>query len=740
MNKKSFFILVFLLPFSLSAQIITVPFNSKDVIIDGVLNELEWFNAIPLGEFHQIRPNLGSKSTEEVSVNIMYDQDYLYIGAVINYKDPSQMFSTTFERDNEQSNDDYIEILIDTYNDKINSLAFRTNPLGAKQDFEVSNNDANFNTSWNTFWVAKSKINIDNWSTEIKIPFSSLRYQKSNENIMRIKAVVNYKEKNERIIYPLNNTAINAAQYHFSNSQEILLKNLPSSKTLYFVPYIKGTALKQNTLNSDESNYNSSTTFLDRKHYVNNSALDKIISNIGLDLKYKVNSNQTIDLTLNTDFAEVEADDRIINISRFPILLPEKRQFFLENADVFNSNQFGHRLFNSRQIGIQNGQEVPIIGGIRFVGSNEKWQYGILDMQTQNVENLTLSTNMSVARFRRNFGKLGSNIGFINTNRINKDDSNHLVALDANLQFTENVRLRVSGGITFDVEKGNWKPMYGFDLNTFKANGFGINYRYRQYDEGFNAELGFVPRPNTKRLTINNGWRKVYKNPKNWSSIYTGNYTTKYWVNSTGKNDFLQSNMYFHVVSKKGSILSTYLPLYQEDYLSFPWAISKDLIIPAKVHKMWKMSTSYTSSRSKAYQYIIEADLGEFYGGNQFSSTVRFNYDVTKAFKLEIGATHNYLRFPSEYATNTSRKLNLNRYFSRLKLNFSARSALNTYLQYDNKSGKAGVNFRFRYNPIEGTDLYIVYNHNANINTDLSPKPPFTDSQVFVVKFSKTFL
>ena len=103
MNKKSFFILVFLLPFSLSAQIITVPFNSKDVIIDGVLNELEWFNAITLGEFHQIRPNLGSKSTEEVSVNIMYDQDYLYIGAVINYKDPSQMFSTTFERDNEQS-------------------------------------------------------------------------------------------------------------------------------------------------------------------------------------------------------------------------------------------------------------------------------------------------------------------------------------------------------------------------------------------------------------------------------------------------------------------------------------------------------------------------------------------------------------------------------------------------------------------------------------------------------------
>ena len=198
--------------------------------------------------------------------------------------------------------------------------------------------------------------------------------------------------------------------------------------------------------------------------------------------------------------------------------------------------------------------------------------------------------------------------------------------------------------------------------------------------------------------------------------------------------------MYFHVLNKTGSRISTYAPMYQEDYLTFPWEISEGIIIPIDHYKMWKASGLFSSSRAKPYQFTIEADIGEFYGGNQLSSTIGVKYDVTTAFKVEIGATHNNLRFPTSYTVNTSRKLNLNRYFSRVKLNFTTKTALNTYFQYDNISGKAGVNFRFRYNPIEGTDLYIVYNYNANVNVNLSPTPPFTDSQAFVIKFSKTFL
>jgi len=741
--KKLIFctILSIIFPFNNYGQnIVDIHKISSKITIDGSINDSEWTEAFILDNFKQIEPNLGAEATERVVVKVLYDEKYLYISGKILFNDPSQIFATTLERDKAQSDDDYFEVYIDSYNDKLNTLVFRTNPLGARQDIEVSRNGGDFNNSWNTFWTAASNINDDGWSTEMRIPFSSLRYKKSDINSMRIKAIVKYKEKNERIISPQNETQISSAEYHFINSKEVQFQNLPSTKPLYITPYVKGNIISQNFLNENETAYENETTFFDRKNYANNEILDKTLSNVGLDVKYKPSANSTLDFTLNTDFAEIEVDDRIINISRFPILLPEKRLFFLENADLFNSNQFDHRLFNSRRIGIENGASIPIIGGIRYTRNNPKWQYGLLSMQANEVEDIALSNNASVFRLRRTIGNKGSNIGIINTNKINSDNSNHLVAIDANIRFTNIIRTEFTVATTFDKQTGNWKPMYGAEINTFKPNGFGLNYYYRDYTENFNPELGFVERPNTKRLTFNNGWRKTYSNPIFLRLFNIGHYVTKYWVSSTGANEVFQTNLYMTAIHKRGYQLS-FLPIYQEDNLYSQWEFADGITIPIGKYNMWQFRPSLSTGNAKPYQLSANMTIADFYGGNRFTLTSNISYDFSSFFKTEFGITYNSLKFPESYTIDVSNKVNLSRYFSRLKVNFSPKASLNTYIQYDTRSDKGGFNLRFRYNPTEGTDLYLVYNLNANTNRDaLMPRQPFAETQVFVLKFSKTFL
>ncbi|WOD44036.1 carbohydrate binding family 9 domain-containing protein [Hwangdonia lutea] len=719
-----------------------IPKKTAPIQLDGSIEPAEWQNAYVLTDFKQIEPNLGARASEQVVVKVLYDAQYLYVSAQIPFTNPSTIFATTLERDKAQTDDDYFEFYIDSYNDKLNTLVFRTNPLGTKQDLEISRNGEDFNNSWNTFWNAASQIHHNGWSTEMRIPFSSLRYEASAVNTMRIKAIVKYKQKNERIISPQYNTQIASAHYHFSNSEAVQFKNLPASKPLYITPYLKGNFISQNLLNENGTAYKNQTTFLERKKYADSETLDKILSNIGLDVKYKPTANSTIDFTLNTDFAEVEADDRVVNISRFPIFLAEKRLFFLENADLFNSNQFDHRLFNSRRIGIENGSAIPIIGGVRFTGNSSTWQYGLLSMQTHKVENIAASNNMSVARLRKTVGSKGSNIGILNTNKISKDESNHLLAIDANIRFTDIIRSRFTVAATFDTQTGNWKPMYGAAVNTFRPNGFGIDYYFREYTENFNPELGFVERPNTKRLTLNNGWRKTYANPEFLRFFRMGHYFTKYWLSSNGVHEVFQTNFYLTLTHKKGYELSAFIPMYLEDNLYAPWQIAKDVTVPVGAYTMWKANPFFSTGNAKPYQLYLDVEFGDFYGGKQLTTYANVSYDFSKTLKAELGMRYNRLSFPESYATNkVSRTLNLNRYFSRVKLNFSPKASLNSYVQYDTRSNKAGLNLRFRYNPTEGTDLYLVYNHNAHINRDaLTPRPPFTDNQVAVVKFSKTFL
>lgn len=723
---------------------IAIPAIQEQVMLDGRLEENAWLTATEIRDFMLIEPRLNGEPTEKATARFFYTDKYLFVGIHCPNQKTGQIYAQIMERDVSLDADDYAEVQLDTYNDRTNALVFRTNPLGTRFDYEISNNGENINNSWNTFWDVSTYRDDKGWTAEFRIPFFSLRFQQSVENTMRIKIIIKYKMINEKLMYPLINQQVVPVIYNFQNAKEIFFRNLKPTNPVFVTPYIKADVFHQNQLNTTGTAYHSETHWLTRKNYSKKAGLDKMLSNAGVDIKYRINNNNVLDVSLNTDFAQVEADDRLINVTRFSINLPEKRPFFLENADIFNSDGFSHRLFNSRAVGIDNGIPIPIIGGLRFNGFKGKNQYGVLSVLTSAVSERQLAGySMNVLRARRILDKKGSNIGMIATGKIaaTGNDHNYLTAIDGLWRWKNNTRIFYLAGATFDKEKGNLKPVYGIGVNTFQSNGFGVEIRYREYTRDFNPELGFVSEPNTKRITINTGFRRTYKQHPYLSYFTIGYYLRKSWQSSSGRQDIFQTNIYINAFLKKGFRFGMFVPLYIQDYIYTPWKFSTASTIPIGTYKMWKMNPFFNTGT--AYRFLISLDVetGQFYGGKQFTANFSLGYDVNKNVRVEAGGSLNRFSFPDAYMDNGISIVHVNRLFGRLKLAFSNKTFLNLYTQYDNVQKSLGWNFRFRHMPKEGTDFYIVYTLNSNTEGEnFTPQKPFVRDQLFILKFSKTLI
>ena len=433
--------------------------KTGDLEIDGLLNESVWDDAIRLDQFTQSSPQLGVPATERTEVSVRYDHSFLYVGIKAFDQNPSLIFASVLGRDEILQSDDYLEVIIDSYNDKANALAFATNPLGTRVDYEISQNGSNFNPAWNTFWEVSSQLTDFGWSAEYKIPWSSLRYEAKPVNTMAFKVIRYIKHKNEKDIFPLKNQEISNLDYHMENTQEIDIEGLQDQNPLYFVPYVSSNIEQNYELNEAETGYTRTANGISRKNYVESSGLDKILSNIGFDLKYKLNNNNTLDITVNTDFAQAEADDRIVNISRFSIFQPEKRSFFLENANLFQSRlTFNDQLFHSRTIGIEedlNGdnQIVPIIAGLRLSGKVNQLEYGIMNLQgkSDNAQGID-ALNYTVIRPKYSISSDDSYIGALMTSKQSMESNtyNRVVSVDSKIGFGQNIYLKTYTAGSFD--------------------------------------------------------------------------------------------------------------------------------------------------------------------------------------------------------------------------------------------------------------------------------------------------
>ena len=338
------------------------------VQFDGISNEDAWKHIDPLPMIMHA-PVFGKQPTEKTEVFLAYDDIYLYMAGRLYQTDPEMVQATSKKRDFMGPNSDWFGFILDTFNDKENGVSFLTTPAGLRLDMTVFN-DAQasspemmpVNVSWNTYWDVKTVQNEQGWFVEMRVPFSSLRYQQKGDQTVMGMIVWRYiAQTQENCIWPAIPPDWGMfSAWKVSRAQEVVFHNIPPKKPVYITPYVLGGYERMFELNDAETLY--------EKHE------DNTLEG-GLDVKYGLTSNLTMDVSLNTDFAQVEADDQQVNLTRFSLFFPEKRQFFQERSSNFSFSLGGPQdLFYSRRIGIYDGKPVRILGGARIVGRAGSWE------------------------------------------------------------------------------------------------------------------------------------------------------------------------------------------------------------------------------------------------------------------------------------------------------------------------------------------------------------------------------
>ncbi len=397
--------------------------TSEKIRVDGHLNEAVWQQAVPISNFTQRELQEGLPATETTKVAIIYDKKILYIGIWCYDKEPDKIIARKMQRDFHWNSDDNIEIIIDTYHNKRDGYLFVTNPNGARADAMIMDNGQLFNKSWDGVWDVKTQINSQGWFAEIQIPFSTLKFDVKEQLIWGINFERNIRRKLEQVMW--QGWSRDSELEQVSRAGTLIgLQGLQNVNMVEIKPY--GLAGIQKEQGSDQE-----TT-----------------ANLGGDINYLITPTLKLNLTLNTDFAQVESDKAQINLSRFSLYYPEKREFFLEGKDYFDFS-LGRRIqpFYSRKIGIgDNGEVIPIIGGARVLGKAGRATLGAMSLQTA-AKDSTPSTNFSVLRWKQDVGEQSS-AGLIGVGKFEPNRHNVVAGGDylySTSNFLQNKNLFVGG-------------------------------------------------------------------------------------------------------------------------------------------------------------------------------------------------------------------------------------------------------------------------------------------------------
>jgi len=632
-------------------------------------------------------------------------------------------------------------IILDTYNDNENGLAFFTAPTGLRTDYTISNDASGqgggpggpsfMNYSWNTFWDVKTTRDDKGWYVEMRIPFSSLKF-KSENDIATMGLIIsrNISANNETDTYP----AIDP-KYGFmatnkpSQGQTAEIEGAKPTKPLYISPYLLGGFSRDWSLNDEETEYVKE----DNPQY-----------NAGIDVKYNINSNLTLDLTANTDFAQVEADDQQVNLTRYSLFFPEKRKFFQERSSLFEFSLGGHEdnLFYSRNIGIADGEPIRIYGGARLTGRLGKWDMGFLDMQTAEHEE-TPGENFGVLRMRRQVINQNSYVGGIMTSRLGMNgDQNLAYGVDGIFRLFGDDYLNVKWSQTYDSKVGN--KMNSLDPSFILVNwerrseqGFGYNFNYTYSGQEFNPGIGFVRMEGIQGLNgqLMYGWI-----PGERSKLFNYNINVRgerYMRLEDGELESMIISPGFEINTKKGIHSEVSLEI-QEEGVKYDFNLSDSIAIYAGEYSFTGLEAMFGTSNARKISIMTEVNGGQFYDGKRFGVRAEPNFNLSSSLKLSAMYQFEALRFP-ERETNNS--LNIHSVNIKALYMFSTKLSATILVQYVNTEDDLITNFRLRYNPREGNDFYLVFNDYRGIADKYSvPESPKFFNRTIMAKYIHTFI
>lgn len=654
--------------------------------LDGNLSDSIWQKIPHISNFTQRDLDFGKPITERTEVAVVYNDNALFIGIWCYQKDISKIVAKYMNPDFDYESDDNFQIMVSPFNDNRNGYLFVINPNGARADIQIFGGE-NGNEDWNGVWDTKATINSEGWFAEVIIPFSTLQF------------------KNDSIL----NWAINFERDIVSENEQALWQGWSRDNSIYAV--VNAGRL------SGISNISYAKKFEFKPYTLVGWQFDKTKGNdypikLGGDLNVNLSPTLKLNLSSYTDFAQVEADRIPVNLSRFSVYYPEKRQFFLEGYDLYNF-YLGDRnyAFYSREIGIENGKQIPIIAGARLFGKIGKNNIGFLNIQEAKMDTIP-TTNNTVFRYKRDIGKQ-SYIGGIITNVYNSQHSNQVIGVDAAYQtseFLHNKNLVVSGKVTTSFEDFTaQKNALTYRLFIDYPNDLIDNYiSIASMQENFNPELGYIRRTNydsyswsfrlTPRMLSNFGIKRMLFKP--WGF-------TLYKTHSTGElESFSNETRPFGAVFKSGERFEINF-IQNYDRLDENFDVTDNISIPTGKYMMYNYELQFETYQSRKIWLALLYNFGDFYTGNIKTFESELGININKHLNLNGSYTYNTVNLP-QGKINTHEISSYINYAFTTKLNFSL------FGQYNSLDEIMIYNIRLHWIPKIGSDFYFVYNIGYN--------------------------
>ena len=703
------------------------------ITLDGQSDEPGWGNAKPLCMVMQ-SPDFGEACSERTEALLGFDDQFIYVAGRLYDVEPDRIQAQTKKRDAMVASSDWFGVLFDTFNDKENSLAFFTTPAGLRFDAAVfrdaqvaAASDMPMNLSWNTFWDVAVARDDDGWHVEMRIPLSSLRFQAQEGAVTMGVTVFRWiSRKNEIDVFPaIPKDWGEMSAWKPSQSQETLWPGLRPRRPLYLTPYVLAGFDRTYELNDDETAYvRGGSPKLE----------------LGLDLKYGLSSNLTLDATINPDFAQVEADDVQVNLTRFSVFFPEKRLFFQERSSNFDFPLGGtNTLFYSRRIGLVDDRPVRIYGGARLVGRLGGWDVGLLDMQTAALDD-NPSENFGVLRLRRQVINPFSYLGGMLTSRLGSGGSYNLAyGLDWIWRVRGDDYVTLQWAQTF--ENGAANRAFSLDSARFAVmwerrttRGFGSTVRFARVGPEFDPGMGFMMFENYTAFYTRTlyGWFPGKDSSlTNHDAFVEGRF---YWDNDTRRLTLAEIGPGWEFATKSG-FAGRIWPKINVEELDEPYELSDDISVPVGRYAFPGLELYFQTPQGRLLNALVQATAGGYYDGWRVSVGVTPTWSGIS--DLEIGGLlqYNLVRFPGRDETYVA-PIGQLKVLATLSVKFSA-SAL---VQYSGADDAVSANLRFRYNPREGTDIYLVYNEGLNTDRlDRTPVPPLSSGRALYAKFNYTF-
>nr|WP_299485427.1 DUF5916 domain-containing protein [uncultured Allomuricauda sp.] len=692
---------------------------TQEPAIDGdILNDPVWQNVPAIENLVQLRPNYGQPVSEKTEIRIAYTSSMFYVSVICYDTDAANIVVSDSRRDASLNDEDSFLFIIDTYNDQQNGFLFGTNAQGMEYDAQIDNEGkGNFNTNrqqggviggtnlnWDATWTVKSELGDYGWSAEFAIPFRSLRFASGKNRTWGLNFRRNISKNSETAFW--TSLPLGFDMKRLSLAGKLNGLNLKNPGNLKLIPYALGQVVNDKSVSPSETDTNFE---------------------VGADVKYSVTPSLTLDLTYNTDFAQVEVDDQQVNLDRFNLFFPEKRAFFLENAGQFSVGSPGEvDLFFSRRIGIgDDGSLVPIIGGARLSGKVGQTNVGLLSMFTEDVEAAGIEkNNFSVARVNHDFQGTRSSLGGIFINRAGlggmDDDFNRVYAMDGKWGIGN--KAEINGFVAKSNTPGIDSDDHAFKiLGNYNWNGWDLRAGYTEVGQGFNPEVGFLQRTAFRKPEFLIFKAHRFKDAGKLLEIRPHVSYRGYWnFDDELITGFLHVDNHWEF--KSGFEIHTGINFTTERVLQ-DFNIS-DVTVPIGNYRHEELQFILITNRNNAFSLDTRTIIGGYFNGNRITNSGTARYRIGDRFNSSLIFSHSDIKLDTGNLTALVGGL-------RLSYSFTPRMFVQSLIQRNNVSEITSVNARFGWLQNANTGLFVVFNIVKDDN-DLD----LLNNQIITVKYT----